>query len=44
MHHKHLFTQIFNFEVAFTSCPTFKILFFLERKQYESVFHNSNIY
>jgi hypothetical protein len=28
MHHKHWFTWIFNFEVTFTTYPTFKVLFF----------------
>jgi hypothetical protein len=33
MHHKHLSTRIFNFEVTFTSYPTFKILYFLKRNK-----------
>jgi hypothetical protein len=27
VHHKHLFTLIFNFEITLNSYPTFKILF-----------------
>jgi hypothetical protein len=44
MHHKHLSTRIFNFEVTFLLIPHSKYYFSKKKENNRSMFHISNIY
>jgi hypothetical protein len=44
MHHKHLFTWIFNVEVTLLHIPPSKYYFSKKKENNMSVFHISNIY